>query len=114
FNLTFDYGKKTIVFEPNARYAARDVYDRAGLWMNASDDRTRFEVVDVTAGGPAAKAGLAKGDTIVAIDGTPVSGLRLPDVRWRFRSAAVGTEVKLRILRSGTERELTVTLADQV
>ena len=114
FNLTFDYGKKTIVFEPNARYAARDVYDRAGLWLNASDDRASFTVVDVTVGGPAAKAGVAKGDTIVAIDAKPVSGLRLPDVRWRFRSAAVGTEVKLRTQRAGAEREITVTLADQV
>lgn len=114
FNLTFDYGKKTIVFEPNSRYAARDVYDRAGLWMNASDDRASFAVVDVTAGGPAAKAGVEKGDVIVAIDGKPVAELRLPDVRWRFRSAAVGSVVKLRIERAGATRELTITLADQV
>lgn len=114
FNLTFDYGNKTIVFERNGRYAAGDTYDRAGVWLNASDDRASFEVIDVTAGGPAAKAGLAVGDTIVSIDDTPVAKLRLPDVRWRFRTAAVGTEVRLRVRRAGAEREITVTLADQV
>lgn len=113
FNLTFDYGHKTIVFEPNPRAPARDTYDRAGLWMNATADGT-FEVIEVIAGAPAAKAGLQVGDRVLAIDGKATPDLRLPDVRLRLRTDAVGTEVRFRVRRADGERDVTIVLADLV
>ena len=76
FNLTFDYGRQEIVFEPNANYAKPDVFDRTGLWLNLA--AAGFEVMDVIAGGPAAEAGLGVGDRIVAVDGKPAVALSLP------------------------------------
>ena len=44
-----------------------DTFDRSGMWINAQDGG--FKVIDVTNSGPADRAGLKKGDVIVAVDG---------------------------------------------
>ena len=51
------------------------MFDRSGMWIERS--ASGFEVVDVIKDGPAAKAGLAPGNVIVAIDGKPWSALGL-------------------------------------
>ncbi|MCA0146585.1 M50 family metallopeptidase [Blastococcus sp. LR1] len=60
---------------------------------------------------PAAEAGLRAGDTILAIDGDPVS--RETDVGWNEVQEAIrvsaGTPLALTVERDGDERELTVT-----
>jgi C-terminal processing protease CtpA/Prc len=40
-----------------------------------------FEVFDVVAGGPAAKAGIKAGDHILAVDGESLESLDLPSLR---------------------------------
>jgi carboxyl-terminal processing protease len=67
----------------------------------------RVRVVEVPPGGPAAEAGLAPGDVILAIDGTPVAGLSAQQVQAKLRGE-VGTPVRLRVLRDAQERELSV------
>jgi hypothetical protein len=112
FNVTFDYSRQQVIFEPNANFAKPDVFDRAGLWMNEADGT--FEVKDVFAGSPAAEAGVKVGDQIVAVDGRPAAAVTLPALRLRFKSEAPGTKVRLK-LRSGTaEREVELTLRDLV
>jgi putative serine protease PepD len=62
----------------------------------------------VTAGGPAAKAGVKPGDVIIAFEGKRV---RTPDqLIVSVRSRAVGDTVSLRVLRDGKELELRMTL----
>ena len=112
FNITFDYGNQRLIFERNVNDARRDAYDRSGLWLNLGGGG--FEAVDVIAGGPGAEAGLAVGDTIVAVDGTPARELALPRLRDRFRTEAPGTAVKLLLLRDGERREVTLVLRDLV
>jgi hypothetical protein len=112
FNITFDYGNQRLIFERNANDARRDSYDRAGIWLNLG--AKGYEVVDVVAGGPAVEAGLAVGDTIVAVDGTQASELALPRLRDRFRTDAPGTAVKLLVLRDGKKREVTLVLRELV
>ena len=58
--------------------------------------RVRFRVVELIKDGPAAKAGLAPGNVIVAIDGKPWSALGLNVVRQDFK-AAPGTKVKVKL-----------------
>ena len=112
FNVTFDYGRQRLIFEPNANYARPDAYDRAGMWINRGPEG--FEVVDVVAGGPAEEAGLKVGDRITAIGGTPAGQLSLPVVRERFRTEPVGTTIKLAATRNGKPRNLKLVLRDLV
>ncbi len=61
-------------------------------------------VNQVLAGGPAAKAGLLRGDAIVEFDGTQVDTvIALQDV---VGSTAVGRTVSVRIIRDGQEKKL--------
>lgn len=112
FNLVFDYGKQTIVFEPNANREKPDVYDRSGMWVNVSGEA--FEVMDVTGGGAAEAAGIHTGDRIVAVDGKTVADVGLVALRNRFRSEAAGTRIKLRVEREGKEREVTLKLKELI
>jgi membrane-associated protease RseP (regulator of RpoE activity) len=62
--------------------------------------QTRLTVMDVVPESPAAEAGVARGDVIVAIDGRPATSALLSADR------APGQTVTLRILRDGTERDV--------
>ena len=112
FNIVFDYGRQRMIFEKNAGFGKADAFDRAGMWMNESEDG--FEVMDVFAGSPAAEAGIEVGDTIVAVDGRPVASVTLPALRQRFRTDPPGTKVTLRVRGGGTDREVALTLRDLV
>lgn len=112
FNVTFDYSRQTIVFEPNARNAEPDVYDRPGMWLNRKGPG--FEVIDVLSGGPAEQAALRPGDLILAVDGKGADGLWLPDVRSRFRSESPGTKIRLSVRSGDTTREVVLTLKELV
>lgn len=112
FTVTFDYARKQIIFEPNAAFGAPDVWDRSGMWVNVAGDA--LVVVDSTAGGPAAEAGVKAGDRIVAVDGVPAAKVRLPDLRTRFRTDPPGTRVELTLADQGGTRKVTLTLRDLV
>jgi S1-C subfamily serine protease len=64
----------------------------------------------VEAGSPAAEAGLAQGDVIVAIDGSEVA--TLVDLLAELREAAPGDEVAVTFVRQGEEQEIAVTLSE--
>lgn len=75
---------------------------------SGSGDAAGASVVAVDESGPAAEAGIQKGDVITAIDGDTVSsadGLIIA-----LREHAVGDDVKLTVTRDGKEQELSVTL----
>jgi len=112
FTLVVDYSRKELIFETNRSYGTRDAFDRTGMWMGQDD--AGFTLLDVTAGGPAAQAGLAPGDSIVAIDGVSVDRLVLPVARLRFKTDPPGTRVRLRIKKGAVEREVTLVLRDLV
>jgi serine protease Do len=67
-------------------------------------------VGDVTPGGPAAKAGLERGDVILELDGQPVSGP--DDLSVRISQTAPGTTVHLKLFRDRAVREVSVTLGE--
>ena len=67
-------------------------------------------VAEPQPGSPAAKGGIAAGDVITAINGTPVKDSR--DLARRIGGLAPGTSVKLDLLRDGASKTLTVTLGE--
>jgi putative serine protease PepD len=68
-------------------------------------------VEQVTAGGPAAKAGIKKGDVITAIDGSETEGADA--VIAAIRSHQPGQQVTVTIQRSGSTKTVTATLTTQ-
>jgi serine protease Do len=59
---------------------------------------------------PAAKAGIAAGDVITAVDGKPVKGSR--ELAREVGMLPPGTSVKLDVLRQGTSKTVTLTLGE--
>ena len=60
---------------------------------------TRLRVASIDAGGPARRAGLEEGDTIVAYDGKPVGGI--DDVHRLLTENQVGRQAEIVVLRRG-------------
>lgn len=67
-------------------------------------------VTGVTSGSPADKAGLAAGDVIVALDGTPVAGA--DDLHRLLTDDCIDRAVDVRVLRRGDDRHVSVVPAE--
>ncbi len=68
FTVTFDYPHQIMALAPGRAFAARDGYERAGVFVVSQAGKV--VVADVRPGTPAAEAGLARGDAIATVDGT--------------------------------------------
>jgi serine protease Do len=73
-------------------------------------DSQGIVVGDVSANSPAQKAGIQRGDIILQINGKPVTDSN--QLRMSVSMMQPDTDLKLRILRNGTERDETVKLAE--
>lgn len=113
FVVTFDYDHQIMYLKPLAA-PSPDVgtFDRAGFWINTS--AKGFKIVDLTAGGPAAGAGLKTDDEITAVDGAPAASIAISDLRQRLRDEAPGTVMKLTVDSGGQSRTVALTLKDQI
>jgi len=67
-------------------------------------------VGDVTADGPAQKAGLKNGDIILELNGKQVTDAN--ELRMNISMMAPGTSVSLKVLRNGQDQNFTVTLGE--
>ena len=74
-------------------------------------ERQAAVVGDVTAGAPAAKAGLRGGDAITKINGQAVDGA--DSLVGRIRAIAPGTKVTLTFVRDGKAQDVEATLAER-
>jgi PDZ domain-containing protein len=80
FNITFDYAHHRIYLEPNRHVRDAFVFDMSGLSYTLTRDLHAIAIERVVDGTPGATAGLRAGDTITAIDSTPVATLGLDTV----------------------------------
>lgn len=67
-------------------------------------------VSDVTPGGPADKAGIKRGDVIVAFDGNKIEDM--PDLPKTVATNEPGTKSKLTFIRNGKEKSVDLTLGE--
>lgn len=83
-------------------------------WLGAfsADQNGKVVVISVADGGPAAKAGLRRGDVISDLRDHEVRGLA-DFYRTLWSSGPVGTELPLRVVRDGREAWLRVTSGDR-
>ncbi len=88
------------------REVDRDVASALGIPPNQGQ-----VIDDVTAGGPAARAGLRAGDVVTAVNGTPVNA----DASLAYLVAAVppGQVARLTVLRGGRSQTVNVTVVER-
>ncbi|MHB1057006.1 MAG: aspartyl protease family protein [Rhodanobacter sp.] len=98
FNVHFDYRRQSMTLLPRSQ-ASPWRFASAGLRAVKTDaaHRDRFKVVWVVPGGPAAEAGLRKGDEIVAVDGKPARTIGSDDLRSASSARAEGTPLALKL-----------------
>jgi len=67
-------------------------------------------VGDVTPSSPAQESGIQRGDILLELNGNPISSAN--QLRMNVSMMTPGTSVKVKLLRNGNEREMTVKLAE--
>src|SRR5687767_8361349 len=84
-----------------------------GVQLDSSGGKDGARIDEVSPGGPAEKAGLRRGDVIVAVNGTDLKGgdsaSPVRELTRRLREIEPESKVKLRILRDGKPQEVEVT-----
>ena len=82
-----------------------------GVQLDSSAGKDGARIDEVSPGGPAEKAGLRRGDVIVAVNGRELKGGDGPvrELTRRLREIEPESKVKLRILRDGKPQEVEVT-----
>jgi len=94
--------------EPAAILAedATGKFEGIGAYVGMNEEGI-LEISGVFEGGPADRAGLRKGDRVLAVDGVSIIGISLYEAIGRIRGPA-GTQVTLLIEREGVERPFEV------
>jgi S1-C subfamily serine protease len=94
------------------RFGRSSASTRPWLGLYASDTRDGVVVTGVAPRGPAAEAGLAEGDVVLAIGGSPVGELA---ELWRrlWAAGAPGARVRLTLARDGKPREVGLATVDR-
>jgi hypothetical protein len=109
FTVTFDYRHEIMALEPLAAPAIM-AFSRTGLGASKVSPDS-FLIRTVYKDGPAAEAGIAAGDTIVAVDGVAATELSGADFYAKARQA-VGTQLQLGVVHEGERRDITLTLRE--
>ncbi|HWU72932.1 MAG TPA: aspartyl protease family protein [Sphingomonas sp.] len=113
FVVTFDYPNRRLYLQRLARPDAdTGRFDRTGMWINQQEGG--FEIMDLADHGPAAAAGLKKGDVVLAIDGRDVASLSLSDARSMLKTVPVGRPLPIGYRRDGRISEAIVTPRDLI
>ena len=109
YMLTFDYARSRVCFDFVPGYVPVP-FNRSGMRAVKTDPQA-FTVSLVSAGSPAAIAGLSKGDRIVAVDGRPSRMLGGGDMTLAL-TRPPGTSVAIDYERAGELRHARVTLRE--
>jgi hypothetical protein len=108
FTVTVDYSRFRIILDPNGQLGTPMEFDMSGMSLAAvSSDQSVFRVRTLIEQSPASDAGVAVGDLLMAIDGTPVRAVTLNDIRQGFK--VPGKRFALTLKRGDRVIELAIT-----
>jgi len=109
FTVTLDYAGGRMNLRKNDAFGEPSEYDMSGLWFRCEgpDFRT-FVVQNVAPGTPAATAGLAVEDRLLAIDGRDAGEFSLESLRRYLKQA--GKTVNLTVRRGTEKRQVNIKL----
>ncbi len=107
YDPTFDYADESVYLEPHAR-APDNPPNRSGLAFEKNGPAA-FDIAIVRPNSAASAAGIAAGDSIVAIDGRPAADYSWADLT-ALTSESPGTRLYLAILHHGIARTVKLTL----
>ncbi len=106
-------GDRWSYYIPAAEYQAyreqmENAYVGVGITIQADEETEGFRIMEVKENGPAHKAGILPGDILIRADGTDLRGMNSDEIGTLVKGES-GTTVKLTVLRSGEEKEFSVT-----
>lgn len=85
FTAVFDYHRKRLILEPNARYGEALRSEMSGLLLATPDElEGAYRILAVSEDTPAREAGLRRNDVIEAVDGVPAREIGLNPARELF------------------------------
>src|ERR1700733_13873102 len=108
--------------DPHSNYMSAKAYrdmqadtrgEFGGLGMQVSMDNGALKVVSPIDDSPASRAGIMTGDVIALVDGESIKGLTLSQAIEKLRGA-VGTSVRIEIVRAGEAAPIPVTLTREI
>jgi predicted aspartyl protease len=92
FTVTIDEPHKRMFLKKNANFSQPFIGNRSGLGVDF--DMGKLTVQSVFEGSPAEKAGVRVGDVIISVEGKPVNGDSLEQIRTLFRAPS-GTVIHM-------------------
>ncbi|MBD5832108.1 trypsin-like peptidase domain-containing protein, partial [Janibacter melonis] len=100
-----------LITDGSAQHAFLGVTPSDGTAKSGSATRSGAKIEQVSQGSGAAKAGLEVGDLVVAVGDTPVTSAE--SLVAHVREEAVGSTVKLTVIRDGKSTQVDVTLGER-
>ncbi len=112
FDTIFDYANERMLLRATPNAGSPFSFSTSGIYVRPwLDDRGHAVVGDVLADSPAARAGIAEGDRIVAVGGQPMASLTLDDLRTHL-SGKPGATLALTLMRDGDQLERSLALEE--
>lgn len=109
FHVTFDYQRREMILQAGEGFSQPFDYDMSGLYfISGGEANDAFTVENVIKDSPAARAGAAKGDQLVSVNGRPASSFTLEALKCFLRQE--GRPVALRVKRAGQALDLSFRL----
>jgi hypothetical protein len=109
FNLTFDYTRQRLIFEPSHFFGQPDIFNRTGFRLK--QDGNAWTITTIYPDSPAAIAGLATGDRILTISGRAPMQIAVDGLA-AILKGPVGTSVPLLIAAKSGSRVVRLKLRD--
>jgi predicted aspartyl protease len=109
FHVTFDYQKREMILRKGEGFLVPFEYDMSGLYLiSGGEANDSFMVENVVKDSPAARAGAAKGDLLVAVNDRQASSFTLETLKRFLRQE--GRQVALLVNRAGRAVDLSFRL----